>query len=79
VNTNFMILGAMDQKLWMFEVFRRSSGNQKTFYFLTFLGWIFFHRFLTKFLIIHQLEKVLRYMEFSREMLKDQLHFCKKL
>jgi hypothetical protein len=42
VSTNFMILGATDQKLWVFEVFRLSSGNQKTFYFLTFLGWIFF-------------------------------------
>jgi hypothetical protein len=27
-------------------------GSQKTFYFKTFLGWIFFHKFLTKFLII---------------------------
>jgi hypothetical protein len=52
VSTNFMILGAMDQKLWVFEVSRRSLGSQKTFYFLTFLSWIFFHRFLTKFLII---------------------------
>jgi hypothetical protein len=52
VNTNFMILGATDQKLWVFEVFKQSSGSQKTFYILTFLGWIFFHRFLTKFLII---------------------------
>jgi hypothetical protein len=43
VSTNFMILGAMDQKLWMFEVFGWSSGNQKTLYFLTFLGWIFFY------------------------------------
>jgi hypothetical protein len=47
-----MILGAMDQKLWMFENFRRSLGSQKTFYFLTFLGWVFFHKFSTKFLII---------------------------
>jgi hypothetical protein len=29
---------------------RIASGSQKTFYFLTFLGWIFFHEFLTKFL-----------------------------
>jgi hypothetical protein len=47
VSTNFIILGATDQKLWMFENFRRSlgsSGSQKTFYFFTFLGstWIFF-------------------------------------
>jgi hypothetical protein len=27
MSTNFMILGAMDQKLWMFEVFRRSMGR----------------------------------------------------
>jgi hypothetical protein len=44
-----MILGAMDQKLWVFEIFRRSSGSQKTFYFKTFLGWIFFHRSTTTF------------------------------
>jgi hypothetical protein len=25
---NFMILGAMDQKLWMFEVLRRILGKQ---------------------------------------------------
>jgi hypothetical protein len=47
-----MILEATDQKLWVFEVSRQSLGSQKTFYFLTFLGWIFYHRFLTKFLII---------------------------
>jgi hypothetical protein len=27
VSTNFMILGATDQKLWVFEVSRRSSGS----------------------------------------------------
>jgi hypothetical protein len=37
-----MILGPIDQKLWVFEVFKRSLGSQKTFYTLTFLGWIFF-------------------------------------
>jgi hypothetical protein len=42
VSTNFMILGVMDQKLWVFEVSRRSLGSQKTFYFLTFFGSIFF-------------------------------------
>jgi hypothetical protein len=52
VSTNFIIFGLTDQKLWIFEVFRRSPGSQKTFYFLTFLGWRFFHRFFTKFLII---------------------------
>jgi hypothetical protein len=26
-STNFMILGATDQKLWMFEIFRRSLGK----------------------------------------------------
>jgi hypothetical protein len=31
---------------------KTKSGSQKTFYFLTFLSWIFFHKFLTKFLII---------------------------
>jgi hypothetical protein len=41
----------------VFEVFRRSLGSQKTFYFLTFLGWILFHRFLTKFLIIPRTRK----------------------
>jgi hypothetical protein len=33
-----MILGATDQKLWVFEVLRRSLGSQKTFYFKTFLA-----------------------------------------
>jgi hypothetical protein len=32
VSTNFMILGAMDQKLWMFEVFRRSLGRAGMFW-----------------------------------------------
>jgi hypothetical protein len=41
VSPNFIILGATDQKLWMFENFRRSPGSPKTFYILTFLGWIF--------------------------------------
>jgi hypothetical protein len=27
VNTNFMILGTMDQMLWVFEVFRRCLGK----------------------------------------------------
>ena len=27
MNTNFMILGATDQKLWVFEGFRRSLGR----------------------------------------------------
>jgi hypothetical protein len=27
MNINFMILGATDQKLWVFEVFRRSLGK----------------------------------------------------
>jgi hypothetical protein len=52
VSPNFIIFGPTDQKLWIFEVFRRSPGSQKTFYFLTFLAWIIFRRFLTKFLII---------------------------
>jgi hypothetical protein len=51
-STNFVFFGPTDQKLWVFEVFRPSSGSQNTFYFLTFLSWIFFYRFLTKFLII---------------------------
>jgi hypothetical protein len=45
-----MILGATDQKLWVLKVSRQSLGSQKTFYFLTFLDWIFFHKFLTDFL-----------------------------
>jgi hypothetical protein len=57
VSTNFIILRAMDKKLWVFEIFWRSLGNQKTFYFLTFLGWILFHKFLTKFLIIEEEEE----------------------
>jgi hypothetical protein len=54
-----MILRAMDQKLWVFEVSRRSLGSQETLKNNN-LGWI------------------LRHMEFTREMLKDQLHLCKK-
>jgi hypothetical protein len=42
VRINFIILGATDQKLWVFENFRKSPGSQKTFYILTFLGWILF-------------------------------------
>jgi hypothetical protein len=49
---NFVFFGHSDQKLWVFEVFRWSSGSQQTFYFFTFWGWIFFHKFFTKFLII---------------------------
>jgi hypothetical protein len=41
----------MPQKQNYFELWA-ASGNQKTFYFLTFLDWIFFHKFLTKFLNI---------------------------
>jgi hypothetical protein len=36
----------------VFEVFKDNMGNKNTFYFLTFLHWIFFHIFLTKFLNI---------------------------
>ena len=28
MSTNFMILGAIDKKLWLFEVFRRSLGRE---------------------------------------------------
>jgi hypothetical protein len=42
-------LAIMPQKHNYFEL-RATSGSQKTFYFSTFLGWIFFHKFLTKFL-----------------------------
>jgi hypothetical protein len=37
-STNFVFFGPTDQKLWRFEVFKRSPGSQKTFYILTFLG-----------------------------------------
>jgi hypothetical protein len=36
----------------IFCVMRAVLGNQKTFYFLTFLDWIFFHKFFKKFLNI---------------------------
>jgi hypothetical protein len=36
----------------IFLVMQAVSSNQKPFYFLTFLGWIFFHKSLTKFLDI---------------------------
>ena len=42
VSANFMISGATDQKLWVFENFRRSMGSQKTFYFKTFWVGFFF-------------------------------------
>jgi hypothetical protein len=44
-------LGIMPQKQNYFELWA-ASGNQKTFYFKTFFGWIFFHKFLTKFFYI---------------------------
>jgi hypothetical protein len=44
-------LGVMPQKHNSF-VLRAGRAAKKTFYFLTFLGWNFFHRFLTKFLNI---------------------------
>jgi hypothetical protein len=44
-------LAIMPQKQNYFEL-RAASGSQKTFYFKTFLGWIFFRKFLTKFLNI---------------------------
>jgi hypothetical protein len=63
---------------------------QKQNYFEVNVAWIakklfifklfrvgFFHIFLTKLLINHQLKKVLRYMEFTRKILKDQLHLLK--
>jgi hypothetical protein len=53
-----------------------NSGSQKTFYFFTFLSWIFFINSLQSSQTYHQLEKVLRHMEFTREMLKDQLYLC---
>jgi hypothetical protein len=40
-STNFVFFGPTDQKLWVFEVFRPSSGNQFFYLFITFLGWIF--------------------------------------
>jgi hypothetical protein len=44
-------LGVMPQKQNSF-VLRATRATKKTFYFLTFLGWIFFHKFLTNFLNI---------------------------
>jgi hypothetical protein len=41
----------MLQKQNYFEV-RAARTAKKLLIFLTFLGWIFFHKFLTKFLII---------------------------
>jgi hypothetical protein len=43
-------LGFMSQKQNYFKV--RAAHVAKNFLFLTFLDWIFFHKFLTKFLII---------------------------
>jgi hypothetical protein len=44
VSTNFIILGAMDQKLYVFENFRRSLGSQRTFDFDLF---IFLNAYMT--------------------------------
>jgi hypothetical protein len=53
---------------------------KKKIYVLTFLDWIFFHRFLTKFLIILSTRKSFKnHMEFTREMLKDQLQTFEKI
>ena len=49
-------LAIMPKKQNYFEL-RAASGSQKTFYFKTFLGWIFFHKFLTKFLNISSTQK----------------------
>jgi hypothetical protein len=54
-----------------------ARAAKKTFYILTFSGWNFFQRFSTKFLTYYQFEEVLRHIEFTREMLKDQLHLLK--
>jgi hypothetical protein len=43
-------LGAMLQKQNYFEV--RAARAAKNFLFFNFLAWIFFHKFLTNFLII---------------------------
>jgi hypothetical protein len=56
---------------------RAARANQKKFLFLNFIGLDFFHRFLSKFLNVHQLENFLRLIKITREMLKDQLHLCK--
>jgi hypothetical protein len=39
---NFVFFGPMDQKLWVFEVFRRSSSSQILFYFKLFWVGFFF-------------------------------------
>jgi hypothetical protein len=75
---NILIFGlkVMPQKQNPCEL-RAARAGQKTFYFLTFLSWIFFNKFLTKFLKISSTWKVLRHTEFTREMLKNQLHCFK--
>jgi hypothetical protein len=49
-------LGIMPQKQNSF-VLGTARAAKKTFYFLTFLDWIFFHKFLTKFLNISSISK----------------------
>jgi hypothetical protein len=64
-------------ELWIKITTLLFFGQPKNFLFFNFFGLDFFHRFLTKFLTYHQLEKVLRQIKVTREMLKDQLHLCK--
>jgi hypothetical protein len=49
-------LGVIPQKQNSF-ILRAGRAAKKTFYFFTFSGWIFFHRFLTKFLNISSIWK----------------------
>ena len=57
-----------------------SSGSQEASFFKRNFELDFFSKILNKvFLTYHQLDKALRYMEFTREMLKDQLYCLKTL
>jgi hypothetical protein len=66
----------MPQKENYFEV-RAAQATKKLFIFQLFCVEFFFINSSKNSLSYHQLEKVLRHIKFTREMLKDQLHLLK--
>jgi hypothetical protein len=69
----------MPQKQNYFEAraVRAARAAKKLFIFQLFWVEFFFMNSSKSTLSYHQLEKVLKHMEFTKEMLKDQLHLLK--
>jgi cell division protein FtsB len=69
----------MPQKQNYFEVWTIRAARAANFYFIFQLFWVefFFINSSQSSKSYAQLEKVLRHMEFTREILKDQLHLLK--